>query len=157
MTLYTRRQIVVLLILLAVAGLGLAIGHWRRARPDLTDHLEQLDRAAAPSSTLVPQRDGSVPTAPSASEAEPPRSRRGKPTRSSAGTPTDASSPAVDLNRATALELTRLPGIGPGLARRIVDARGTEGRFSRVDELGRVRGMSARKIDQLRAFVTIAE
>src|SRR2546427_4533325 len=48
MTPYSRRQLLVLLILLAVAGLGLAIGHWRRGHPDLADHLEQLDRAEVP-------------------------------------------------------------------------------------------------------------
>jgi hypothetical protein len=40
MTLYTRRQILVLLLLLTVAGLGLAVGHWRRVRPDLAERLE---------------------------------------------------------------------------------------------------------------------
>jgi competence ComEA-like helix-hairpin-helix protein len=160
MILYTRRQILVLLLLLAVAGLGLAVGHWRRARPDLTDYLEQLDRAPAPSTGLAPQSDGGAPTEPSSSEPEPRRARRGKAPRSSAnprGSPTDSSPPAIDLNSATAGELTRLPGVGPALARRIVNARDTEGPFGRVDELERVRGMSARKIARLRAFVTIAE
>ena len=160
MTLYTRRQIFVLLILLAVAGLGLAVGHWRRTRPDLADYFEQLDRASPPSSSLAPPSDSGAPAEPSSSEPEPRRARRAKAPRSSTsprGSPTDATSSAIDLNRATAVELTDLPGIGPALARRIVDARDTAGRFARVDELGRVRGMSARKIEQLRAFVTIAE
>ena len=160
MTLYTRRQILVLLLLLAVAGLGLAVGHWRRSRPDLAHYLEQLDRASPPSSSLAPPSGSGAPAEPSSSEPEPRRARRAKAPRSSTsprGSPTDATSSAIDLNRATAVELTDLPGIGPALARRIVDARDTAGRFSRVDELGRVRGMSARKIEQLRAFVTIAE
>jgi len=160
MTLYTRRQILVLLILLAVAGLGLAVGHWRRTRPDLADYFEQLDRASPPSSSLAPPSDSGAPAEPPSSEPEPRRARRGKAPRSSAsprGSPSDTASPAIDLNRATAVELTRLPGVGPALARRIVDARDAEGRFARVDELGRVRGMSTRKIEQLRDFVTIAE
>lgn len=167
MSLYTRRQILVLLTLLAIAGLGLAVGHWRRARPDLADRLEQLDRAPAPSSSLPPQSDGGTATEPSSSEPEPRRAPRGKAPPSAAkprdspadalSRPIDAPGPAMDLNRATALELTRLPGIGPALARRIVDARDADGRFARVDELGRVRGISARKVEQLRAFVTIAE
>src|SRR5437899_833392 len=160
MTLYTRRQILVLLLLLAVAGLGLAVGHWRRSRPDLADYLEQLDRASPPSSSPAPPSGSGAPAEPSSSEPEPRRARRAKAPRSSSsprGSPTDATSSAIDLNRATAVELTDLPGIGPALARRIVDARDTAGRFARVDELGRVRGMSARKIEQLRAFVTIAE
>ena len=71
MTLYTRRQILVLLILLAVAGLGLAVGHWRRARPDVADYLEQLDRAPAPGpSAVAPQPDGQSPS-PARSTSEP--------------------------------------------------------------------------------------
>ena len=159
MAFYTRRQLVVLLILVAIAGVGLAIGHWRRARPDLADYLEQLDRAPAPvSNPAAPRSEGAPPTAPS-SEPEPRRERRGKspsdaprPPGAPAGVPSDA----IDLNRATPDELTRLPGIGPALARRIVDARATDGPFADVGELERVRGMSARKVEKLRAFLTIA-
>jgi competence protein ComEA len=158
MTLYTRRQILVLLLLLAVAGLGLAVGHWRRAKPDLAERLEQLDRAAAPSSGPAPQADASVTAETAPSEREPRRPRPSKAPCDHAdprAAPSSAAPAAIDLNRATTIELTRLPGIGPALARRIVDTRDTDGRFARIDELGRVRGMSARKIEQLRAFVTV--
>jgi competence protein ComEA len=151
MTLYTRRQIVVLLILLAIAGLGLAMGHWRRARPDVADYLEQFDRIPAPTAKLA-----SEPS----SESEPRRPRRRKASPESArprSSPAGASSDGVDLNRATTDELTRLPGVGPALARRIVDMRDAEGPFARVDELGRVRGMNARKVEKLRALVTVPE
>src|SRR5262245_36415670 len=158
MTPYTRRQILVLLLLLAVAGLGLAVGQWRRARPDLAERLEQLDRAAAPGSGSTPQADASTTAEPASSEREPRRPRPSKVPCDQAdprASPNNAAPAVIDLNRATAIELTRLPGIGPALARRIVDARDTDGRFARSDELGRVRGMSTRKIEQLRAFVTV--
>ena len=157
MTLYTRRQILVLLLMLAVTGLGLAVGEWRRARPDLAERLEQLDRAAAPSSG-APQADASTTAEPASSEREPRRPRPSKAPCDQAdprASPNTAAPAVIDLNRATAIELTRLPGIGPALARRIVDARDTDGRFARIDELGRVRGMSTRKIEQLRAFVVV--
>ena len=50
MTLYTRRQLLVLLLLLVAAGLGLAIGHWRRANPDLVEQVEprRARRSRAP-------------------------------------------------------------------------------------------------------------
>jgi len=157
MVLYTRRQIIVLLILLAIAGFGLAIGHWRRANPDIADSLEQLDRGPAPTPSPVLPRPENVPSAPG-SDSEPRRSRRGRPPAESTRQ-RSAPEPApdtIDLNRATTDELTRLPGVGRALARRIVDARDAGGPFSQVDELGRVRGLSARKIEKLRAFVTIA-
>jgi len=155
MALYTRRQIVVLLIPLVIAGLGLAIGHWRRTSPDVTDSLEQLDRAVAPPSPVVPRPESRAPAP--GSESEPRRSRRGKPAESTR--PQDAPEPSpdtIDLNRATTDELSRLPGVGPALARRIVDVRDAIGPFTHVDELGRVRGMTVRKVDKLRAFVTVA-
>ena len=159
MTLYTRRQIVVLLILLVIAGLGLAIGHWRRARPDVADYLEQLDRAPTPTSSLgAPRPENGASSAPS-SEPEPRRSRRGRAQSDSTrprSSPTGAAPDTIDLNRATPDELIRLPGVGPALARRIIDVRDAEGPFRQVDELGRVRGMSARRLEKLRAFVTIA-
>jgi len=156
MALYTRRQIVVLLIPLVIAGLGLAIGHWRRASPDVADSLEQLDRApVAPSSPVVPRPESGKPAP--GSESEPRRSRRGKPAESTPSrSAPEPSSDTIDLNRATTDDLTRLPGVGPALARRIVDIRDSVGPFTQVDELGRVRGMTVRKIDKLRAFVTVA-
>ncbi len=51
----------------------------------------------------------------------------------------------------------RLPGIGAVLSRRIVDAREADGPFASVDELRRVPGVSARKLAQLRALVTISD
>lgn len=159
MILYTRRQIVVLLILLTIAGLGLAIGHWRRARPDVTDYLEQLDRTPAPASSLAAPRSEEASSAPSP-EPVPRRPRRGTAPSESPrprSAPTDVPSDTIDLNRATTDELTRLPGVGPALARRIVDLRAAEGPFTQIDELGRVRGMSVRKVEKLRALVTIAK
>ena len=160
MILYTRRQIVVLLILLTIAGLGLAIGHWRRARPDVTDYLEQLDRTPAPASSLAtPRSEEGASSAPSP-EPAPRRQRRGTAPSESPrprSAPTNVPSDTIDLNRATSDELTRLPGVGPALARRIVDLRAAEGPFTRIDDLGRVRGMSLRKVEKLRALVTIAK
>ncbi len=158
MTFYTRRQILVLLVLLAIAGFGLAVGHWRRARPDAVDYLEQLDRAPAPSSTRPTPRSGDGPASFASSDPEPRPARRSKEPRESPraqGAPADTAADTIDLNRATTVELTRLPGIGPALARRIVDTRDADGPFARVEELERVRGINARKVEKLRAFVTI--
>src|SRR5262250_1276469 len=91
MSLYTRRQLVVLLILLALAGLGLAVGHWRRARPEAVDYLEGLDRA--PGSSLTAPRSGDGAPTPTSAEPEPPRSRRRKEPRESDGPPGGRSAP----------------------------------------------------------------
>ena len=59
-------------------------------------------------------------------------------------------SEVLDLNRATAEELDRLPGVGPVLARRIIEHRLLHGPFHAVDELLAVRGIGARLLERLR-------
>src|SRR5436309_216985 len=44
---YTRRQIVLLFVVVAVGAGGLAIDRWRRGNPDVVAYLESLDRAPA--------------------------------------------------------------------------------------------------------------
>src|SRR6185503_1858542 len=60
---YTRHQILVLLTIVAVAGAGLAVGHWRRLHPDLADRIERLDRVPTSDGESVPSDD--APVAPS--------------------------------------------------------------------------------------------
>ncbi|MFI5306794.1 MAG: ComEA family DNA-binding protein [Polyangiales bacterium] len=61
----------------------------------------------------------------------------------------------LDLNRAEAAELELLPGIGPKLARRIVDDRRSHGLYRRVSQLVRVRGVGPRTLARLRALVSV--
>ncbi len=61
----------------------------------------------------------------------------------------------INLNTAPREELERLPGIGEGLAARIVAHRERHGAFRRVEHLMIVRGISERRFAALRAFVTV--
>lgn len=61
----------------------------------------------------------------------------------------------VDLNRATAEELDKLPGIGPATAEAIIRHRETHGRFRSVTELLEVRGIGEAKLEQLRPLVKV--
>lgn len=62
----------------------------------------------------------------------------------------------IDVNHATAAELRRLPGIGPTLSQRILEAR-TKQPFRSVDDLRRVRGIGAKTLERLRPHITIVE
>jgi len=131
--------VTLLLIVVLVAGVGLGIDRWRRTNPALAERLEALDRAPAP--TPAPQ-----PTAP-------------RPARPFADTvaPVRRAPPApLDLNRASQDDLERLPGIGPGLAARIVDSRTRRGTFDSVDDLRRVRGIGDTTLARLRPLLAIA-
>ncbi len=62
----------------------------------------------------------------------------------------------IDINSASSLELQRLPGIGPKLAQRIIEERRTRP-FRSVDDLNRVPGIGAKKLEAIRPFVTIQQ
>jgi len=60
----------------------------------------------------------------------------------------------VDINRAREEQLQQLPGIGPELARRIIETRRLAP-FRSVNELRRVRGIGAKTLEKLRPYVTV--
>ncbi|MEU3844153.1 ComEA family DNA-binding protein [Streptomyces sp. NPDC028635] len=59
----------------------------------------------------------------------------------------------VSLNTATVDQLDALPGVGPVLARHIVDYRTQHGGFRSVDELREVNGIGDRRFSDLRELV----
>lgn len=62
----------------------------------------------------------------------------------------------LDPNRAPAIELDRLPRIGPALARRIVEDREENGPFRSVDDLARVRGVGDAMVESLREHLDLS-
>jgi DNA uptake protein ComE-like DNA-binding protein len=134
--LYTRRQLTLLLIVVLVAGAGIGIDRWRRTHPEQAERLEALDRAPAAATTSTPPR----------------QPRPARPLAQAA--PSRASTP-LDLNRANQHDLESLPGIGAGLAARIVDSRMQRGMFASVDDVRRVRGIGAVTLARLRPLLSI--
>ena len=63
----------------------------------------------------------------------------------------------INLNAASVQELRTLPGIGPTLARRIVDFREKNHGFKRVEELLAVPGISEKKWKAIRDKVEVKE
>ena len=60
----------------------------------------------------------------------------------------------LNINRASTSELDGLPGVGPVLAKRIVEYRAANGSFTSIDELQKVAGIGPSKFSELRKFVT---
>ncbi len=79
--------------------------------------------------------------------SDPPLGRR----RGAEPTPAPA---LVDVNRADTLALQALPGVGPALARRILEAR-SRAPFRTVDDLLLVRGIGPATLARLRPLVTV--
>lgn len=65
-------------------------------------------------------------------------------------------SPLLDLNRAKAVELEALPGIGAVLAQRVIAFRDSLGGFRRVEDLRDVKGIGAKKFERLKLLVTVS-
>jgi len=68
--------------------------------------------------------------------------------------PRDVPVGRIDPNRASAVELERLPGIGPALAGRIVADRVRRGTFSSAEALLRVPGIGPRILARIRAYLS---
>ena len=64
-----------------------------------------------------------------------------------------AASRQVDINTASAAELERLPEIGQGLAKRIVEYRRLHGRFATPKDLMHVRGIGPKKYQVLKEYI----
>ena len=67
---------------------------------------------------------------------------------------TDGLKAPVNVNEATAAELQHLPGVGPKMADRIIEARDKKP-FRKVDDLRQVSGIGAKTLENLRPFVTV--
>jgi competence protein ComEA len=113
--------------LLAVRGIGTATLERIRASLDFS----------APPSARGPLRPGAAP----------------QPMRSGARPLAEPPAPLLDVNRASAEELEQLPGIGPQLAARIVEAR-RERMFGSLEDLARVRGIGPATVERLRPYAT---
>lgn len=61
----------------------------------------------------------------------------------------------LNLNTATPQQLEALPGIGPVLAKRIVDFRQKKGGFRKIEELLAIPGISEAKWKVLREQLTV--
>lgn len=75
---------------------------------------------------------------------------------SAQGAAAGASEPALlDLNRASVVELTRLPGIGTKRAEAIVAFRASHGGFQSVTQLLRIKGIGRAMLRKLRLLVMV--
>ncbi|MDD2181741.1 helix-hairpin-helix domain-containing protein [Kingella sp. SNUBH-2017] len=61
----------------------------------------------------------------------------------------------VDINTATAQELTTIKGIGAKTAEKIVAYREANGPFKSVDDLTKVSGIKEKRLDKIRAELTV--
>ena len=61
----------------------------------------------------------------------------------------------VNINTAGQSELESLPGIGPSLAKRILEFREKNGNFKTPNDLIAVQGIGEQKFEQLKSLITV--
>lgn len=61
----------------------------------------------------------------------------------------------VNINEAKQEELEELPGIGPSIAKKIIEYREQNGKFTSIDELQEVKGIGEAKFENIKEYVTV--
>jgi competence protein ComEA len=74
---------------------------------------------------------------------------------SGARAPGSAVSGMVNVNSATAEELSLLPGVGPSKAQAIIAYRKEHGAFKRVEDLSEVKGIGDKALERMRPHVAL--
>ena len=136
------------------------VREWRAGFPEAAARLESFIRvepgaALEPTPLAGPARPSRSPRPPRI-PAAPAAPERAALDRAAKAAPEPADPRPLDLNEASAEQLARLPGVGPGLARRIVEERQRRGRFEGPEGLRSVLGLGPRKLAALRDLVTAA-
>ena len=147
---YSRAQLKLLLVLALTLLAGFGLREWRAGFPDMAERLERFDREQ-PAAPLIPA-PARERRPPAASIGPSPAVRRAGPVPLAATDPRP-----LDINRASLEELSRLPGVGPGLAGRILAERERRGRFESPDGLRYVLGMGPKKLAAIRELVIVSE
>lgn len=131
-----------LAFVVAALLIGQGFREWRRSHEssfrDLVRDLEQRDAYA---------RSSSTPSGGAAADSVAPTPRA----------PREMPVGRIDPNRASASDLTRLPGIGPALAGRIVADRGQNGVFRSPESLLRVHGIGPKTLERIRGFLSFPD
>jgi len=142
--LYSVPQLRLLILLALTLLIGLGVREWRAGFPDAALRLERFDRDE-PAGPLLGEPPPAPPPAPA------------RPSPPAAATPETAPLKPLDVNRAAAAELAALPGVGSGLAQRIVEERERRGRFESPEALRYVLGMGPKKLAAIRRFITVSD
>lgn len=130
------------LVLLGALGSGAFDRFFASATAHASDEKRPPPAVATASASASPSASAApAPPAASASSSAPP-----------AGPRADGK---IVLATATQADLEKLPGIGPGKAKKILELRDKLGRFKKLEDLYRIKGIKRRLIEKIRPLVVL--
>jgi competence protein ComEA len=77
------------------------------------------------------------------------------PTYSQQGKSTQSAVKKININTASAQELTTLPRIGPKKASAIIEYRNKNGKFQRIEDIMKVKGIGEKTFLRLKDLITV--
>ncbi|MQY61157.1 hypothetical protein GH153_04900, partial [bacterium] len=63
----------------------------------------------------------------------------------------------ININTASLVELQKLPRIGEKVGQRIIDFRKKNGRFRKVEEIMKVKGIGEKMFNRIKDLITVGE
>jgi competence ComEA-like helix-hairpin-helix protein len=138
-----------LVFVVAALLIGGGFREWRRSHEErFQDLVQTLEERNSPNAAPFLTRSDATPSDSGSDRIGPGGNR--PPSRVLRGIPVGR----IDPNRASVLELTRLPGFGPSLAARIVADRDHHGRYPAPEALLRVRGIGPKTLERIRGYLS---
>ena len=61
----------------------------------------------------------------------------------------------VNINEAKQEDFEQLPGIGPSIAKKIIEYREQNGKFTSIDELQEVKGIGEAKFENIKEYIMV--
>lgn len=143
-------------------GTTSAAGQQVAAQQHSTDHApsQQLQgqQASGQTGTIQsPEQQNTGQQATGQNQSQPAGNNTGSPAGMTSVVPPAVdtlSSTLINVNTASAAELTKLPGVGEKKAQAILDYRTSKGAFRNLSDLGKVKGIGPKMLEKLRPLVS---